>query len=206
MTLLRSPKREVYRLYDEAEYLAAEGHDAPSQLADGGSRTQRPRRIARAATALAAAAGAGGVIALHGQLTAGGSGRSLAAVLAAGTSTVVSSQRTRARAWSQPYASRAPRTDARSAGLVTRRASGTHGRAAASRRSSVPRGGASVAAASHGPAAAPPMRPESPPSAAGVSLPPATEPTRAVTPAAYATTVAAPAPASAGRPEFGFEH
>jgi hypothetical protein len=176
MTLLRRAPREVYRVYDEDEFLAAAGHEqaweAPAATAGAG----RARRLASTAMLFGAVGAVGGLIAVNCLAPPKGTGRRVGGGLRAAAGLLISSGVSHARIW------RARPTVNRSTSLGVSRG----------RRWTVDRDGHGAVALPHELAQAP--------SPAGVSIQVATAAT-----IARVVASAPPLPKLAGHPEFGFE-
>lgn len=106
MTLLRRAPREVYRVYDEEEFFAADAREEHVQAAAPGTGVRWPQRVAGATVLLAVTAAVGGVVAIAGTRPARGGGRRAGASLLAATGSLVSA---RARVWRAPAGSGGPR-------------------------------------------------------------------------------------------------
>jgi hypothetical protein len=100
MTLLRRAPREVYRVYDEAEFLACADHGEPFQaVAARGER--RLQRVAGATMLLAVTGAVGGLVAITSlSSTAGGARRS--GGLLASADAALGARSVRAQMWRAP--------------------------------------------------------------------------------------------------------
>lgn len=75
MTLLQRAPREVYRVFDEEEFLARVAHEPRTEPAAAAAAGRRLRRIGGATVLLAATGAVGGLLAMAGVLSASGTRR-----------------------------------------------------------------------------------------------------------------------------------
>ncbi len=187
MTLPRRAPREVYRVYDEDEFLAAAGHEqaweAPAATAGAG----RARRLVSAAMLFGAVGAVGGLIALNGLAPPTGTGRRIGGGLRAAAGLLISSGFSHARIW------RARPTVNRGTSLGVSRG----------RRWTVDRNVHGAVALPHELAQAP-LHAEVPIEVSTVATATATA-TAATTSVARVAASAPSLPKLAGHPEFGFE-
>lgn len=100
MTLLRRAPREVYRVYDEEQFLACAGHDEPFEAVSA-SGERRLQRVAGATMLVAVTGAVGGLVAITSlSSTAGGARRSSGLLAAAGAA--LGARTVRAQMWQTP--------------------------------------------------------------------------------------------------------
>lgn len=183
MTLLRRAPREVYRVYDEQDFFAADAREEHFQAEVQDTGVRWLQRAAGATVLLAVTTAVGGVVAVAGTRPVRGAGRRTGASLLAATGSRVA---VRARVWRAPAGSGGPRRQS----SPVRRARGVRPAGARATGATGPRTKARPRLAS----ASPRLRP--------------VQGEAAETPASVARPVAVSASAGVhapGPPEFGFE-
>jgi hypothetical protein len=113
MTLLRRAPREVYRVYDEEEFLAYADGGECSQVTMSGVGGRRLHRVASATMLVAAIGAVGGLVAIVGLSSVAGDRRRVGAGLLTATGSFASSRAARIHIWRERAGSRPRHQSAR---------------------------------------------------------------------------------------------